>query len=163
MNIEKIKDKAATTKDEVQDALREHARLAREQYEDLTERHGDPVERVENAVREPLEETREQVVALSKQVNQQTEDIATDLARRTDRVTRIVNTEAQRLGEELDERTREIRFIVRDRFGFEPRARTNSEPEADKPPTPPAKETTDASVPDEEEAAGEGSSGNTSS
>lgn len=155
MNFDKIKRKAQTTRDELEGVLREHAELARRQYDEISERHGDPVERVEEAVREPLEDTREQVEELSQQVNQQTEDLALEVAQRTDHIGRLVNTEAERWGRELDKRTAEVRELVRERLGFEPRVRTRpiSEDEtsagpeeaSQEPPTPPREDVQDSS------------------
>lgn len=158
MNLDKIKDTARTTKDEIEGVLREHAELARRQYDEITDRHGDPVERVGETMGEPLQETREQVEELSRRVNEQTEGLALELAERTDRVGRVVNAEAERWGRELDERTREVREIVRDQFGFEPRIRTEPVSEArqgaaeateDQPPTPPREDVQESSQKDE--------------
>lgn len=86
--LEQIKKTTKETADELSKAAKAHVELAKNQYKEYTTRHGDPVEKLGNAVREPVEKTRARVVEVSKKAEKRAGDLAHKVNERTATLTK---------------------------------------------------------------------------
>jgi ElaB/YqjD/DUF883 family membrane-anchored ribosome-binding protein len=126
MNIEKIQTKAQETMVDLSRYAHEHAELARDHYEDYTERHGHPVEELREEAEDEIEDVQERVLELSDEVNQQTELVLLELTEQTSHVARKVDAEAQHVTRELGERFEVVSRLVEEQLDTTPEIETGS-------------------------------------
>lgn len=112
MSFDNMREQARQTVNDLSRYAAEHAELARDQYEDYTDRHGDPVERAREQAREPIEQTQRRILELSEDVNDRTQKLALEVTEQTDALTRTINAEAERVTQEVVDRMQPVRELV---------------------------------------------------
>lgn len=111
MDLNNLRNRAKRTAEEIEKAAKEHVELAKNQYDDYTTRHGDPVDRATQVIREPLDKGRDRVIRLSKDVNQRTESVLEEVSQRTEGVTEVVRQQTEEVSQLVREnlsRTRKM-------------------------------------------------------
>lgn len=128
--LEQIKKSTKETVDEISKVAKAHVELAKTQYKEYVEKKGDPVERMQSAVRGPLTKGRETVVTLSKDVNAKTDALVKKVNTQTHDVTKRVSEKTASVTKKVSAKTEDVSKKVMDKVPKKAESKTAEKPKS---------------------------------